>query len=347
MAEVFWGSLPFLVPLTAAVPGDHLLAGRDPLPAREAGAVTAGAARRSWLSGLIGHGVGPSLTPELHEREAERQGLRYVYKVIDQPDGSVDAERLQRLLAAAVELGFDGLNVTHPVKQAMVPLVDEVVAGRGRDRRAQHGPDPRRPDRRAQHRRHRLPAVVRRRAAGRRPRPRRAARGRWRRHRGRARARRPRACDGCSSSTPTAPAAERARGVAGRRRDARSSSSRPPPTGSPRRGRQRRPGQRHARSGWPPTRARRCRRSCCGRTCGWPTSSTARSTPRCSTAARRAGCTVLSGAGMAVHQAADAFELITGLPADRAAMLRDFDELVAVEAAAREPARDTTGERNR
>ena len=65
------------------------------------------------------------------------------------------------------------------------------------------------------------------------------------------------------------------------------------------------------------------------------------------TAARRAGCTVLSGAGMAVHQAADAFELFTGLPADRAAMLRDFDELVAVEAAAREPARDTTGERNR
>ena len=34
---------------------------------------------------------------------------------------------------------------------------------------------------------------------------------------------------------------------------------------------------------------------------------------------------------MAVHQAADAFELITGRPADRAAMLRDFDELVATE----------------
>ena len=46
------------------------------------------APRRSWLSGLIGHGIGPSLTPELHEREAERQGLRYVYKVIDQPDGT-------------------------------------------------------------------------------------------------------------------------------------------------------------------------------------------------------------------------------------------------------------------
>ena len=89
--------------------------------------MTAPAGRRSWLSGLIGHGVGPSLTPELHEREAERQGLRYVYKVIDQPDSAVDPDRLGRLLDSAIELGFDGLNVTHPVKQAMVSLVDEVA----------------------------------------------------------------------------------------------------------------------------------------------------------------------------------------------------------------------------
>ncbi len=57
-------------------------------------------------------------------------------------------------------------------------------------------------------------------------------------------------------------------------------------------------------------------------------------------AARAQGCSVLSGAGMAVHQAADAFELITGRPADRGAMLRDFDELVEAEASA-------TRERNR
>ena len=88
---------------------------------------SASAAQRSWLTGLIGHGVGPSLTPEMHEREAQRQGLRYVYKVIDQPDGAIDTGRLARLLAGAVELGFDGLNVTHPVKQAMVPLVDDAA----------------------------------------------------------------------------------------------------------------------------------------------------------------------------------------------------------------------------
>ena len=83
-------------------------------------------ARRSILAGLLGRGVGPSLTPELHEREAVRQGLRYVYKTVDLDDGQLDPDHLRELLGSAVELGFDGLNVTHPIKQAMVPLVDQV-----------------------------------------------------------------------------------------------------------------------------------------------------------------------------------------------------------------------------
>lgn len=86
-----------------------------------------GGARRSFLVGLIGQGVKPSLTPEMHEREAVRHGLRYVYKTIDLTGGESE-DRLRSLLAAAIDLGFDGLNVTHPVKQAMVPLVDEVTA---------------------------------------------------------------------------------------------------------------------------------------------------------------------------------------------------------------------------
>lgn len=82
---------------------------------------------RSVLVGLLGQGVKPSLTPELHEREAQRHGLRYVYKVIDLEDAQLSAQRLEQLLAHAVALGFDGLNVTHPLKQAMVALVDEVA----------------------------------------------------------------------------------------------------------------------------------------------------------------------------------------------------------------------------
>jgi shikimate dehydrogenase len=80
--------------------------------------------RRSTLTGLLGQGVGPSLTPELHEREAQRHGLRSVYKVIEVSPEETTPDRLRDLLAAAVRLGYDGLNVTHPIKQAMVPLVD-------------------------------------------------------------------------------------------------------------------------------------------------------------------------------------------------------------------------------
>lgn len=81
---------------------------------------------RSVLCGLIGSGVKPSLTPELHEREAERHGLRYVYKTIDLRSDEADEPCLRQLLDGAIRLGYDGLNVTHPVKQVMVGLVDEV-----------------------------------------------------------------------------------------------------------------------------------------------------------------------------------------------------------------------------
>lgn len=83
--------------------------------------------RRSILAGLLGQGVKPSLTPELHEREAARQDLRYVYKLVDLDDDHIGPRHLRRLLDFAIELGFDGLNVTHPVKQVMVPLVDRVT----------------------------------------------------------------------------------------------------------------------------------------------------------------------------------------------------------------------------
>ena len=85
------------------------------------------APRRSFLAGLLGQGVKPSLTPELHEREAARQGLRFVYKISRPRRRAGGPDHLRDLLQFAIELGFDGLNVTHPVKQAMVPLVDRVT----------------------------------------------------------------------------------------------------------------------------------------------------------------------------------------------------------------------------
>jgi shikimate dehydrogenase len=82
--------------------------------------------RRSYLAGLLGQGIGPSLSPELHEREGARHGLRYTYKSVELGDTQLDRAHLRALLAHAVELGFDGLNVTHPVKQVVASLVDEL-----------------------------------------------------------------------------------------------------------------------------------------------------------------------------------------------------------------------------
>jgi quinate/shikimate dehydrogenase (NAD+) len=69
--------------------------------------------------GLIGVGIGASLSPALHEREAREQGLRYRYRLIELADGDVGA-----LLERARRDGLKGVNLTHPVKQAVVPHLD-------------------------------------------------------------------------------------------------------------------------------------------------------------------------------------------------------------------------------
>ncbi|MBL0405601.1 shikimate dehydrogenase [Microvirga aerilata] len=80
----------------------------------------------SVLVGLVGAGIQASRTPKLHEREGARQGLRYVYKLIDLEALGVDASALPEILTAAERLGFAGLNVTHPCKQAVIPFLDEL-----------------------------------------------------------------------------------------------------------------------------------------------------------------------------------------------------------------------------
>ena len=81
---------------------------------------------RPVLCGLIGSGIQASLTPAMHEREGAEQGLRYVYKLVDLARLGLDAEALPELLAAAERLGFDGLNITHPCKQAVIPLLHDL-----------------------------------------------------------------------------------------------------------------------------------------------------------------------------------------------------------------------------
>jgi shikimate dehydrogenase len=78
------------------------------------------------LVGLIGAGIQASRTPSLHEREGAQQGLRYIYKLIDLEVLGLDARSLPEILTAAERFGFAGVNITHPCKQAVIPLLDEL-----------------------------------------------------------------------------------------------------------------------------------------------------------------------------------------------------------------------------
>jgi shikimate dehydrogenase len=80
----------------------------------------------SYLVGLVGTGIGPSLSPALHEREADLLGLRYLYRRLDLDELGLPAEAVGDVLAAARIAGYDGLNVTHPCKQRVLEHLDEL-----------------------------------------------------------------------------------------------------------------------------------------------------------------------------------------------------------------------------
>jgi shikimate dehydrogenase len=80
----------------------------------------------SYLVGLVGDGVMPSLTPHMHEREADVQGLRCLYRPIDLLELGLPGEAVGGLLQSARNLGFNGLNITHPCKQLVLQHLDEV-----------------------------------------------------------------------------------------------------------------------------------------------------------------------------------------------------------------------------
>ncbi len=81
---------------------------------------------RHVLVGLIGVGIGPSLSPALHEAEAAAHGLRLHYQRIDLDRGRRGAAQLPELIDAARTMGFAGLNITYPVKQAVLACLDDV-----------------------------------------------------------------------------------------------------------------------------------------------------------------------------------------------------------------------------
>jgi shikimate dehydrogenase len=82
-----------------------------------------------FLTGLVGRDILASRSPWLHEREADAQGIRLTYTLFDFTYREWNDEDLPRLLDAAERVGFAGVNVTFPFKQAVIAYLDELSDG--------------------------------------------------------------------------------------------------------------------------------------------------------------------------------------------------------------------------
>ncbi len=76
---------------------------------------------RTKLLGIIGHPVGHSLSPRMHNAAFAADGADYVYVAMD-----VVPDRLPAAVGGLAALGFVGFNVTMPHKKAILPLLDEL-----------------------------------------------------------------------------------------------------------------------------------------------------------------------------------------------------------------------------
>ncbi|WP_025033394.1 shikimate dehydrogenase [Bradyrhizobium sp. DOA9] len=85
------------------------------------------AASKKLLTGLIGAPIAHSASPAMHERAAEALGLRGHYQLIEV--AGADAAGLRLMLEGVRRLGFAGVNVTYPYKEAVVPLLDALAPG--------------------------------------------------------------------------------------------------------------------------------------------------------------------------------------------------------------------------
>lgn len=77
-----------------------------------------------FLTGLLGAPIAQSASPAMHEQAAEALGLRCHYHLIEVPNAGRD--ELKMLLDGIRRLGFAGINVTFPYKEAVLDLLDEL-----------------------------------------------------------------------------------------------------------------------------------------------------------------------------------------------------------------------------
>lgn len=78
-------------------------------------------------TGLVGRSIKASRSPWLHEQEAQAQGLPLSYELFDFTERGLDDADLGPLLRRLAAEGFSGVNVTFPFKQAVLGLLDELA----------------------------------------------------------------------------------------------------------------------------------------------------------------------------------------------------------------------------
>ena len=81
----------------------------------------------AFSPGLLGAPIAHSASPAMHERAAEALGLRCHYQLIEV--AGAGREKLRMLLEGVRRLGFAGINVTFPYKEAVLDLLDELSPG--------------------------------------------------------------------------------------------------------------------------------------------------------------------------------------------------------------------------
>ena len=85
---------------------------------------------RRFLTGLLGAPIARSASPAMHERAAAALGLRCHYQLIEVAGAGRD--ELKMLLEGVRRLGFAGINVTFPYKEAVIDLLDDLAPGAAR-----------------------------------------------------------------------------------------------------------------------------------------------------------------------------------------------------------------------
>jgi shikimate dehydrogenase len=80
-----------------------------------------------FLTGLLGAPIAHSASPAMHERAADALGVRCHYHLIEV--AGAGADELRAILDGVRRLGFAGINVTFPYKEAVVELLDELSPG--------------------------------------------------------------------------------------------------------------------------------------------------------------------------------------------------------------------------